>query len=211
MKKLLYMGIASLMISNPGQSQGLTLDLTSKVSTDQIVRLEMAVGEPIDLKPIVIDKTKEITIPFNVKRTGYFHLPNEIPKGSPLRINFGKMNPEKGWGLRLAKLDPKDGKVEVTMKMGAFSMSTTKEASPYPDETKVPEAPKGTDGSYVLSLPKPLLPGTYAVIGFNGSSGNFFSKKNGIAWIFEVPASQSVPAVVPVLTKAMPETSEANK
>ena len=178
------------------------LDLTSKLSKDQLVVLESTDGCKVSIPPTEINKTKEIKIPFNIKRTGYFDLPSgPIPKANPLKINFGEKNPEKGWGLRLAHLDPKDGKLEVVMKIGAFSMSPAKECQPYSDDGKMPEAVKQSDGSYVLTLPKPLVAGTYAFIGFNGASGSGFigsngfagfSKKDGIAWVFEVPATPVV-------------------
>ncbi len=170
------------------RAQDLSVDLTARVDAAQILRLEGADGKSVGVPPTAITKTKQVTL-MTVKRTGYFEVPAPLPKAQPSKIHFGPQNPEKGWGLRLARLSPKEGKAEVTMKM-AFSMAPTKEFEPYPD-SKLPEAVKAPDGTYVLTLPKPLAPGVYAVVGFNGSAASYggFSKHDGAAWIFEVEAS----------------------
>jgi len=197
----LVLSLALLLPATPALAQGaVTLDFTARASKEQVIQLEPAEGAPVVLSVTEIPKTKEITIPFNVKRTGYFELPKAIPVVSPARINFGPRNPEKGWGLRLARIAAKEGKAEVTMKMGAFSMDPAKEFAPFGEDIKLPKAEKGADGNYVLLLPKALQPGLYAVVGFNGSAGvSLFSKKDGLAWVFEVlqpaaPAPHTAPA-----------------
>lgn len=194
MSKRLALGLALLASASPAFAQ---IDLTTRASKDQMVQLESATGTKVDITPTEIKKTKEITIPFNVKRTGFFDLPATIPQADPTKVNFGSRNPEKGWGLRLARLSPKEGKVEVTMKMGVMSMTTTKESQPYAEDIKLPEVLKGGDGAFVLTLPKPLSPGVYAIVGFNGASGpgGLFSTKDGIAWVFEVPSPKPADAV----------------
>lgn len=190
MPNRLVLSLALLLPAAPAIAQGaaLSLDFTARASKEQVIQLEPAEGAPVILTVTEIPKTKELTLPFNVKRTGYFELPKTLPAVSPARINFGPRDPEKGWGLRLARVAAKEGQAEVTMKMGAFSMDPAKEFAPLGADTKVPKAAKGADGNYVLTLPKTLPPGLYAVVGFNGSAGvSLFSKKDGLAWVFEVP------------------------
>lgn len=190
MPSRLVLSLVLLLPAVPASAQGttLSLDFTARASKEQVIQLEPAEGTPVILTITEITKTKELTLPFNVKRTGYFELPKTLPAVSPARINFGPRDPEKGWGLRLARLVAKEGKAEVTMKMGAFSMDPAKEFAPLGEDIKIPKAVKGADGNYVLTLPKALQPGLYAVVGFNGSAGpSLFSKKDGLAWVFEVP------------------------
>lgn len=190
MSNRLVLSLVLLLPIAPAFAQGttLSLDFTARASKEQVIQLEPATGNPVILTVTEIPKTKELTLPFNVKRTGYFELPKAVPAISPLRINFGPRDPEKGWGLRLARLVAKDGKAEVTMKMGAFSMDPAKDFAPLGEDVKIPKAVKGADGNYLLTLPKELQPGLYAVVGFNGSAGvSLFSKKDGLAWVFEVP------------------------
>ena len=207
MSNRLVLSLVLLLPAVPAFAQGttLSLDFTARASKEQVIQLEPAEGTPVILSVTEIPKTKELTLPFNVKRTGYFELPKAIPAVAPARINFGPRDPEKGWGLRLAHLVAKEGKAEVTMKMGAFSMDPAKEFAPLGEDIKVPKAVKGADGNYVLTLPKALQPGLYAVVGFNGSAGpSLFSKKDGLAWVFEVPqpaasapAAAAAPAPIP--------------
>lgn len=197
MPNRLVLSLALLLPAAPAfaQSTPLSLDFTARASKEQVIQLEPAAGAPVILTVTEIPKTKEVTLPFNVKRTGYFELPKTVPAVAPIRINFGPRDPEKGWGLRLARLAAKDGKAEVTMKMGAFSMDPAKEFAPLGEDVKVPKAVKGADGNYVLTLPRGLQPGLYAVVGFNGSAGvSLFSKKDGLAWVFEVPPAATTPA-----------------
>lgn len=207
MTKPLALALAFLACACPAFAQ---FDLTARTSREQRVQLEPSSGKPVEVTPTEIKKTKEVTIPFNVKRTGYFELPTTIPLADPIRINFGTRNPEKGWGLRLARLAPKEGKVEVTMKMGVTSMNTTKEYRPYVEDLKVPEAVKGADGQFVLTLPRALAPGIYAIVGFNGASGpgGLFSTRDGFAWVFEVPLPQTaIPAAPTEPVAAVPAQS----
>ena len=185
--------MAALLQTGTVHAQGVSLDLTAKVDSTQILRLEGPDGTSLDVPPTPIRKTKQVTL-MTVKRTGYFEVPSPLPKAQPSKIWFGHQNPEKGWGLRLARLSPKEGKAEVTMKM-AFSMSPVKEFEAYQD-AKIPEAVKAQDGTYALTLPKPLAPGIYAVVGFNGSAVSYggYVKHDGAAWIFEVEAPSPQPA-----------------
>lgn len=154
-----------------------------QVKKDGIVTLESATGAKVEIHPTQIPKT---VAGESSMRKGVFDMPAwPLPQADPARILFGKMNPERGWGLRLVRLEPKDGKAEVVLIMKNFDSKPAPVSAPDLGPYGLPEPTKQSDGTYALRLPIQLKPGIYAVVGFGGYS--FVGKHYGVAWVFQVP------------------------
>lgn len=188
-----------VLVASPGAAQmvpGFTVPIIvnqrMQVKRDGIVTLESATGAKVAIPPTQIPKTV-LAGASSSMRKGVFDMPADpLPQVDPVRILFGKMNPERGWGLRLVRLEPKDGKAEVVMIMKNNDSRPAPVSAPDLGPYGLPEATKQSDGTYVLRLPIQLKPGIYAVVGFGGYS--IVARKYGVAWVFQVPpVAEGVP------------------
>ena len=126
-------------------AQSLSFDLTARVSATTLVKVESAGGVSLQLEPVHIDKVKQSMSIGSAKRTVWIKTPAQPVKVSPESLFFGPRDPEKGWGLRLVRLDPKDGEASPEFSLGPFSMKPKEPFLPYPKGTSVPDAVKDSE------------------------------------------------------------------
>lgn len=167
-------------------AQAVEVDLGKKATTADVALVDAA-GAQVAPEETAMTSSSSAMVPFvGIKAKIHFKAPKEIPAISPSRVLLGKTDPEKTGGVRLARLIEDGGDLVLKAKI-VFSLSIDSDCAPFKgsDEAK---AKQGANGVWTLDLPKPLEPGTYALVAAAGSKGMFGVKIDAKARIFQVPA-----------------------
>lgn len=182
MKPLL---IACLLAPSLAFAQ-ISLDLTPHATTAN-VKLQGADPEPVQPLSVPV-KLSYATYPLvGTKAVCKFEIPEKLPTLRPEKLLFGGINPDKGWGIRLARVEKSEGTGTFRLRLKVFSMAPEKESQPYPTEESLKFEFKGPSEGWILKLPKPLPPGIYVIAAANGSTAPPFSNLKVEAAAFEVP------------------------
>lgn len=166
-------------------AQSIELNLAKNATTAEVALVDARSAQIVPEETIMASASTTM-VPFVGIKARIHFKPKEIPTCSPTRVLLGKTDPEKTGGVRLAKLLNDDQQLTLKAKI-VFSLSIDKDCEPFQGADQL-KAKQGADGIWVLDLPKPLEPGTYALVAATGSKGMFGTKIDAKARIFSVPA-----------------------
>lgn len=206
--------LATLLCAVPAlHAQAVEIDLSKKATTADIALLD-ATGVQSIPEETTMASSSTMMVPFvGIKAKIHFKAPKEIPGVSPVRLLLGKTDPDKTGGVRLARLLEEEGQLTLKAKI-VFSLTIDEDCAPFKESDKL-KAKQGTDGIWTLDLPKPLDPGTYALVAATGSKSMFGMKIDAKARIFKVPApaapSAAAPAPTPAVAPAPTPVTPASK